>query len=128
MEPFAIDLKRTARDNDDFRSVLFTGEHAQVVAMTLRAGEDIGEEVHDVDQLFLFVEGEAEVVLNGTRSTLDPGAMLYVPAGTRHNIGAIGFEGLRLLTVYAPPQHAPGTIHRTRGEALAAEELEHVLT
>jgi mannose-6-phosphate isomerase-like protein (cupin superfamily) len=128
MEPFIFDMWKSARDNELFRSVLFTGEHAQVVAMTLCPGESIGEEVHEVDQLFVLIEGLAAVDVNGARSVLGPGALVYVPAGCSHDIGATGSGGLRLLTIYAPPQHAPGTVHRTRDEALAAEELEHAMT
>jgi mannose-6-phosphate isomerase-like protein (cupin superfamily) len=127
MEPFTIDMWQAVRENELFRSVLFTGEHAQVVAMTLQPGERIGEEVHEVDQLFVLIEGLAAVEVDGARSVLGPGAVLFVPAGSLHDIGATGAGGLRLLTIYAPPQHAPGTVHRTRGEALAAEELEHAM-
>jgi mannose-6-phosphate isomerase-like protein (cupin superfamily) len=128
MEPFAIDMWQTARENESFRSVLFTGEHAQVVAMTLQPGESIGEEVHEVDQLFVIIHGLAAVDVDGARSVLGPGAMLFVPAGSWHDIGVAGAGRLRFLTVYAPPQHAAGTVHRTKGEALAAEELAHVTT
>ena len=128
MEPFAIDMWQAVKENDAFRSVLFTGEHAQVVAMRLQSGERIGMEVHEVDQLFFLIEGLAAVEVDGTHSVLGPGSILFVPAGSWHDIGATGSGGLRLLTIYAPPHHAPGTVHRTRGEAMAAEELEHVTT
>jgi mannose-6-phosphate isomerase-like protein (cupin superfamily) len=128
MEPFEIDLAAAARDNEWFRSVLYTGEHAQVVAMTLNPHEAIGEEVHDVDQLFVVVDSHGDAVLNGVTRPLEPGELLYVPAGTRHDVRNRGVVPMKLLTLYAPPQHAPGTIHRTRAEALVAEELEHVTT
>ncbi len=128
MEPFEVDLAAAARTNEWFRSVLFTGEHAQVVVMALEPHEAIGEEVHDVDQLFVMVDSHGEAVLNGAARSLEPGELLYVPAGTRHDIRNTGEASMKLLTLYAPPQHAPGTVHRTRAEALAAEELEHVTT
>src|SRR6186713_3139691 len=103
MEPFTIDMWQAVRENELFRSVLFTGEHAQVVAMTLQPGERIGEEVHKVDQLFVLIEGLAAVEVDGASSVLGPGAVLFVPAGSLHDIGATGAGGLRLLTIYAPP-------------------------
>ncbi len=125
MQGFSGDLKEIAKHNDFFRKVLFTGEHAQLVVMALASGEDIGEEVHTVDQLFSFLEGAGEAVLDGQCSTLEPGTVLCVPAGTRHNIVNTGSAPMKLFTIYAPPQHAPGTTHRTKAEAAAAEAREH---
>ena len=117
--PDVIDLTRR---NDAFRRELITGAHSQLVAMTLRPAEEIGEEVHDdVDQSFLFVEGRCETVLDGHRSPARPGQGVFVRAGTRHNVVNIGDSPLRLLTIYAPPEHPPGTVHMTKEEALAAE-------
>jgi large conductance mechanosensitive channel protein len=109
-------LERAMR-NSFFREVLATGPHSQVVAMSIPPGGDIGEEVHhDVDQVLVFVAGKGEAVLEGERSAVGPGWLVQVPAGTRHNFVNNGPEDLRLYTVYAPPQHAPGTIHRTKAE------------
>lgn len=114
-----IDLTRR---NDAFRRELITGAHSQLVAMTLRPGEEIGEEVHDdVDQIFLFVDGRCETVLDGESSPSGPGQVVFVRAGTRHNVVNTGDAPLRLLTIYAPPEHPPGTVHMTREEAIAAE-------
>jgi mannose-6-phosphate isomerase-like protein (cupin superfamily) len=121
----AIDLDRLVRENDDFRRELATAEHSQVVLMTIPVGEEIGEEVHDgIDQLLVFVEGQAEAVLEGQSSRVRSGQAVLVPAGTRHNFVNAGDVPLRLYTVYAPPEHAPGTVHRTKAEADAAEH-EH---
>ena len=121
-EPLDVDIVKLARGNDAFRREIATGEHSQVVAMTIPAGEEIGEEVHaENDQLLVFVDGEAEAVLDGRSSTVGPNDLVLVPAGTRHNFINTGGGPLRLVTVYAPPEHAPGTVHQTKAEADAAE-------
>jgi mannose-6-phosphate isomerase-like protein (cupin superfamily) len=110
-----------ARRNDAFRSTVVTGSHAQVVVMTIQPGEDIGEETHDGDQLLLFVEGEGHAELAGDSEPVRAGDMVFVPAGTLHNFVNDGPEPLRLVTVYAPPEHPDGTVHQTKAEAEAAE-------
>jgi mannose-6-phosphate isomerase-like protein (cupin superfamily) len=90
--------------------------------MTIPPGGEIGEEVHDhVDQLLVAVEGEADAVLDGVTSPMRPNQLVYVRAGTRHNFVNTGREPLRLVTVYSPPEHEPGTVHQTKEEADAAE-------
>ena len=111
-----------ARANEFFRQVLETGEHAQLVAMTIQPGEEIGEETHDGDQILFFVEGEGEAILEGEASPVGPGDYVFVPAGTLHNFVNTGSEPLGLVTTYAPPEHPDGTVHRTKAEADAAEE------
>lgn len=116
------DTEQAARTNSDFRRELVTGAHSQVVVMSLPAGQDIGEETHDdVDQVLVFVEGEGEAVLEGKPSRVMAGSLVFVPAGTRHNFRTTGGGALKLYTVYAPPEHPSGTVHRTRAEADAAE-------
>ncbi|MDQ3777468.1 MAG: cupin domain-containing protein [Actinomycetota bacterium] len=110
-----------ARQNEVFRRTLETGEHAQVVAMTIQPGEEIGEETHEGDQLLLFVEGEGEAILDGRSSRVGPNDMVFVRAGTLHNFVNTGSAPLRLVTVYAPPEHPDGTVHATKAEADAAE-------
>ena len=123
---FNEDIMERTRRNGLFREVLATGPHAQVVVMSIPPGGDIGEEVHaDVDQVLVFVEGTGEAVLDGERSPVRPDRLVLVPAGTRHNFVNTGSTDLRLYTIYAPPEHAPGTIHRTKADADAAEEAEH---
>ena len=120
MDHFTI--ATVAEQSADFRRVLWTGEHTQLVIMTIPPGGEIGEEVHEEnDQLLVFVDGEAEAVLDGRSSTVGPNDLVLVPAGTRHNFINTGDGPLRLVTVYAPPEHAPGTVHQTRAEADAAE-------
>jgi mannose-6-phosphate isomerase-like protein (cupin superfamily) len=121
--PFNEDILARAKRNTFFREVVSTGPHAQVVVMSIPPGGEIGEETHhDVDQVLVFVEGEGVAVLEGQRSALTPGFFVHVPAGTRHNFVNEGAVDLKLYTVYAPPQHAPGTIHRTKVEADADDE------
>ena len=117
-----LDILEAARRNDDFRREVVTGEHSQVVLMAVPSGGEIGEEVHpDVDQMLLFVEGQGEAILEGDSSPVHPQTLVFVPAGTRHNFRNTGEEPLKLVTVYSPPEHAAGTVHRTKEEADAAE-------
>lgn len=120
-----IDIIDAARDNAAFRRVVDTGEHEQVVVMTIPVSGDVGEEVHpETDQVLIFVEGKAEAQLDGVSRSVDDGDLVFVRAGVRHNFINRGESPLRLITIYAPPHHAPGTIHETRAEAEAAE-AEH---
>ncbi len=118
-----IDILAAARTNDAFRRVILTGDHEQVVVMSIPPGGEIGDEVHaGTDQLFLFVTGRGEVVIDGQRRAVGPDDLVFVHAGIRHDILAVGSSPLRLITVYAPPAHAPDTVHETRAEADAAEQ------
>jgi mannose-6-phosphate isomerase-like protein (cupin superfamily) len=121
MEAFRGDLKKLSKDNDDFRRVVFTGEHAQLVLMALPAAEEIGQEAHSVDQILYVVSGEGESILEGHGMPFEKGDVVSVPAGTRHNIRNTGDDPLKLFTVYAPPQHAAGTIHQTKADAMRDE-------
>jgi mannose-6-phosphate isomerase-like protein (cupin superfamily) len=121
--PVDIDIVRLARGNDAFRREVATGEHSQVVVMTIPPGEEIGEEVHEGnDQLLVFIDGQGDAVLDGRTAKVTPNDLVLVPAGTRHNFINTGAVPLRLVTVYAPPEHPPGTLHRTKAEAEAAED------
>ena len=123
---FNEDIVKRAKANTYFREVLATGPHSQVVVMSIPPGGDIGEEVHDdVDQTLVFVEGEGQAILDGHKSAVSVDRLVYVPAGTRHNFVNTGKVDLRLYTIYAPPEHKPGTIHKTKAEADAAHEAEH---
>jgi mannose-6-phosphate isomerase-like protein (cupin superfamily) len=120
--PFDEDILARAKANSFFREVISTGPHAQVVVMSIPPGGEIGEEVHhNVDQILIFVAGAGVAVLEGQRRPVSPGYLVHVPAGTRHNFVNEGPVDLKLFTVYAPPQHAPGTVHRTKAEADADE-------
>ena len=126
MHHFDEDIVALTRQNDDFRRVVQTGEHSQVVLMTIQPGEEIGEEVHDdVDQVLVFVEGQGEAVIEGDASPVGPNQLAFVAAGTRHNFRNTGAGPLRLSTVYAPPEHPDGTVHKTKAEADAYEAEHH---
>jgi len=117
-------IEKATLDNGYFRQVLFTGEHLQLVVMCLQAGEEIGNEVHPtVDQFFRIEEGDARFVFNGKEEHLVHASdAVVVPAGTYHNvINASSTQSLRLYTIYTPPQHPDGTVHKTKAEAEAAE-------
>lgn len=118
-----VDILAAARSNDAFRREVLTGDHEQVVVMTIPAGEEIGEEVHpDTDQVLVFVDGRGQADLDGESSNIGPNDLVFVHAGTRHNFRNTGDQPLRLITIYAPPEHEPGTVHQTKAEADAAEE------
>lgn len=117
-----VDIQAAAWTNDAFRRVVLTGDHEQVVVMTIPPGGEIGEEVHpDTDQVLAFVDGHGEARLEGTTSPIGPNDLVFVHAGTRHNFVNTGDGPLRIITIYAPPHHAPGTVHETKEEADAAE-------
>ena len=121
---FDLDIAEQAQRNTYFRQVLSTGQHSQVVVMCIPPGGEIGDEVHEtVDQVLIFVEGVGEAILNGEHGAVLPGRLVFVPAGTRHNFINTGSVDMRLYTIYSPPEHAPGTVHRTKAEADAAEGL-----
>ena len=121
-------IEKLTLANTYFRQVLFTGKHAQLVVMCLKPGEASGDEVHpNVDQFFRIEQGEARFVFNEKqeRAARD-GDAVVVPAGTYHNvINASKTEPLKLYTIYSPPNHPDGTVHKTRAEAEAAEAAEH---
>ena len=122
----SADVIRLARENEDFRREVATSERSQVVVMTIPPGGEIGEEVHDgIDQILLFVEGEAEAIVSGETRRVGPDELVLVPGGTTHNFVNTGEWPLRLVTVYTPPEHEPGTVHRTKEEADAAEAEHH---
>lgn len=118
-----VDILEAARTNDAFRREVLTGEHEQVVLMTIPPGGEIGEEVHpQTDQLLAFIDGRGEARLDEETASVGPNDLVFVRAGTRHNFVNTGDTELRLVTIYAPPEHAPGTVHQTREDADAAEQ------
>ena len=122
---FNRDIVKLAKANTYFREVLANGPKTQVVVMSIPPGGEIGSEVHpDVDQVLVFVGGEGQAILNGEKSAVSVDRLVHVPAGTRHNFVNTGSTDLRLYTIYAPPEHAPGTIHKTKAEADAAHKAE----
>jgi mannose-6-phosphate isomerase-like protein (cupin superfamily) len=123
MKGFIGDIEDRAEDNRDFRRVLYTGPHLQLVVMSLLPGEDIGEEVHpSTDQFFRVEKGDGEISIDGRVTRIASDMAVLVPAGARHNMLNTGDKPLRFYTLYAPPEHADGTVHRTKKAALGAEE------
>jgi mannose-6-phosphate isomerase-like protein (cupin superfamily) len=123
---FNENIVQRAKANSLFREVLATGPNSQIVVMSIPPGGEIGAEVHpDVDQVLVFVQGDGQAILNGEKSAVSVDRLVFVPAGTRHNFVNTGKTDLRLYTIYAPPEHAPGTIHKTKAEADAAHAAEH---
>jgi len=122
MHGFVEDIEDLAVKNTNFRRVLYTARHSQLVLMTLKAGEEIGAEVHKLDQFFRVEEGAGEAILEGVRSPIRAGFAILVPAGAKHNIVNTGTAPLKLYTIYSPPNHRNGVIHPTRRDAEADTE------
>jgi mannose-6-phosphate isomerase-like protein (cupin superfamily) len=118
---FNKNIEDLVKQNNFFRQEVITGSHSQIVLMDVKPGEDIGEEVHTVDQTLVFVSGSGEAILNDVTENVQKGSLVFVPAGTKHNFKNTGTDSLKLYTVYAPSEHAPGTVHKTKAEAEAAE-------
>lgn len=127
MAGYHTDIEKASEENEFFRKVLFTAKHSQLVVMSLKPLEDIGMETHgDVDQFIRIEEGEGKAILDGKEFILEDGSAVVIPAGTQHNIlNTSAKKALKLYTLYTPPQHADGTIHKTKAEADAAEAAEH---
>jgi mannose-6-phosphate isomerase-like protein (cupin superfamily) len=124
---YVADIKKAAKDNDYFRDVIFTGAKSQLVLMALRPGEEIGMEVHDGDQIIYLVDGEGVALLDDVRKEVEKGSIVFVPAGVRHNVINTDGEPMKLFTIYAPPQHKPGTVQPRKEEEARFEELEEEL-
>ena len=121
MSGYAINIEQATIDNENFRRVLFTGPHSQLVLMALRPGEDIGLETHDATDQFIRVEsGQGEALIGGQRFALEDGTAIVIPAGSEHNVTNTSQTApLKLYTVYTPPEHPDGTVHPTKADALA---------
>ena len=122
MNGYVTDLEKTTLANNNFRQVLYTAKHSQLVLMSLGAGEDIGEEIHELDQFLRIEAGTGKAILNGVEYELSDGSAVVVPAGVKHNIINTGETPLKLYTVYSPPEHKDGVVRLTKKEALEQEE------
>ncbi|HET6513450.1 MAG TPA: cupin domain-containing protein [Candidatus Kapabacteria bacterium] len=122
MKGFVQDIESIAVKNEDFRRVLYTAKHCQLVVMSLKPQEEIGAEVHTLDQFFRVEEGSGEAILDGVRTAIQPGFAVIVPAGANHNIINTGSAPLKLYTLYSPPNHRDGVVHHTREDAEADDE------
>ena len=123
MKGYIDDIQDRTEENRDFRRVLYTGRHLQLVLMSLEPGEDIGEETHeDVDQFFRVEKGKGEVLIDGQTTKIESDTAIIVPAGARHNLRNTGDQPLKLYTLYGPPNHADGVVFATKVEAEASKE------
>lgn len=117
MKGFIQNIEDIAIKNEEFRQVLYTGGHIQLVVMSLKPKEEIGMELHELDQFFRVEQGTGEALLEGVRTGISAGFAVLIPAGTNHNIINTGNVPLKLYTLYAPPNHRDGVVHHTRAEA-----------
>jgi mannose-6-phosphate isomerase-like protein (cupin superfamily) len=122
MKGFVQDIEDLAVKNEAFRRVLYTAQHCQLVLMALKPTEEIGAEVHTLDQFFRVEAGTGEAILDGVKTAIRPGFALVVPAGANHNIINTGSVPLKLYTLYAPPNHRDGVVHQTPADAEADSE------
>ena len=126
MKGYCDNIERRTVENEDFRRVLYTGDNLQLVLMTLPPGCDIGEEVHeDRDQFFRIEEGEGEIRIDGAANRVEDDFAVIVPAGARHNVINTGSKPLRLYTIYGPPEHRDGVIHKTKEQAEQDHDNDH---
>ena len=125
MKGYVDNIEKLSLENEYFRKVLYTAKNSQLVVMSIKPGEDIGEEVHQLDQFLRCESGEGRAVLNDIEHLFGDGFAIIVPAGTKHNvINTSGDKPLKLYTVYSPPNHLDGTIHKTKADA-ETDEGEH---
>ena len=123
MKGFIDDIEDLTESNKDFRRVIYTGVHLQLVLMALKPGEDIGEEVHaDRDQFFRVEKGRGEALIDGKRTKVKSGDAILVPAGARHNVKNTGANSMKLYTLYGPPEHKDCVVRATKAEAEAIKE------
>lgn len=127
MSGYHVDIDSRTEDNEFFREVLFTGPLSQLVVMALKPGEDIGRETHpDTDQFIRIEEGVGKAIIGDEEFGLEDGSAIVIPAGAEHNVlNTSSTESLKLYTVYSPPEHPDGTIHKTKAEAEAYEREHH---
>ncbi len=123
MKGYVANIEKLTLENENFRKVLYTAPHSQLVLMSIAPNDDIGEEVHHLDQFLRIEKGKGKAVLNDIEYDLEDGSAVVVPAGVKHNIINVSSEEpLKLYSIYSPAEHKDGTIHTTKAEAMANEE------
>jgi mannose-6-phosphate isomerase-like protein (cupin superfamily) len=115
---FIVQASQLAKENTNYRKVLYTTEKSELTLMSIPTGDEIPKETHKVDQAFIIVEGQAEALVDSHKEALSPESVLIVPAGTEHTIKNTGSSDLKLFTIYSPSQHPAGTIHKTKADVL----------
>jgi mannose-6-phosphate isomerase-like protein (cupin superfamily) len=123
MKGYIANIEKLSLENENFRKVLYTAKNSQLVLMSLLAGEEIGEEIHDVDQFFRVEKGTGLALLEGIAHEITDGSIVVVPAGTKHNVINTGSDQMKLYTLYMPPHHRDGVVHETKKEA--ESDTEH---
>ncbi len=117
MNGYIVNIEKETRENELYRRVLFTAHYSQLVLMSLKPGEEIGEEIHGLDQFFRFEEGSGKVIFDGVEYEVSGGFAVVIPAGTRHNVVNTSTEKpLKIYTIYSPPNHQDATVHKTKAE------------
>ena len=122
MKGYIADIEKETKDNENFRKVLYTGKNSQLVVMSLNPGEEIGAEVHELDQFIRIEDGEGVAILDGAEHNVEDDYAIVVPAGAEHNVKNTGSKAMKLYTVYSPPEHKEGTIHATKEDAMNDED------
>lgn len=117
MKGYITNIEKETIENTDYRRVLYTSKNSQLVLMSIAPGDEIGEEVHHLDQFLRFEEGEGEVIIDGAVTAVSDGDAVVIPEGARHNVINTGETNLKLYSLYAPPEHKDGTIHKTKADA-----------
>lgn len=121
MKGYITNIEKETLENENYRKVLYTGKNSQLVLMTIQPGDEIGMEIHTLDQFIRIEAGKAKAVLDGVEHDMETDWAVVIPAGTNHNIINTGDEVLRLYSIYSPAEHKDGTIHKTKAE----EKEEH---
>ena len=122
MKGYVANIETLSLQNENFRKVLYTDKNSQLVLMSLVAGEEIGEEVHDVDQFLRVEKGSGQAILNDIPQSITDGSVILVPAGVKHNLINTGSTAMKLYTLYMPPHHRDGVVHKTKADAEADTE------
>jgi mannose-6-phosphate isomerase-like protein (cupin superfamily) len=125
MNGYIENIEKLALENNNFRKVLYTDKNVQLVLMSLLPGEEIGMEMHDVDQFLRIEKGEGKAILDGVEHSISDGSAIVVPVGVNHNIINVGSTEMKLYTLYVPPHHKDATVHKTKADAMADEE-DHI--
>ena len=118
MKGYITNIEKATVENADYRRVLYTAKNSQLVLMSLKAGEEIGEETHHLDQFIRIEAGKCKVILDGVESIMEEDYAVVIPAGTKHNVINIGASDLKLYSIYSPPEHKDGTVHKTKADAV----------
>lgn len=123
MKGYVVNIEKVTKENENFRKVLYTAKNSQLVVMALKPGEEIGEEVHNLDQFIRIEKGEGKAILDSVTYDIEDDYAILIPAGTRHNIiNTSADKKMKLYTIYSPPEHRDGVVHETKADAMADDE------